>query len=148
PRSNFDRLRRRGVLVATGVVVLLLVGAALWGARAASARPPLIAVLPFETEGEGADSGFADGLRDAVTGKLARLTGLSVIDRKSVLSLAASPATTAQQAGKSLGADYVLQASVRWAKGPDGQPRVRVSPMLIRVSDGTTRWAGEPEIVS
>jgi len=150
PRSRIssDRLRQRGVLVATAAIVLMLAGAALWGARAASARPPLIAVLPFETEGEGADSGFADGLRDAVTGKLARLNGLSVIDRKSVLSLAASPPTSAQQAGKSLGADYVLQASVRWAKGADGQPRVRVSPMLIRVSDGTTRWAGEPEIVS
>jgi serine/threonine-protein kinase len=142
------RLRRRGVLVATVVIVLMLVGAALWGARAASARPPLIAVLPFETEGEGADSGFAEGLGDAVTGKLARLTGLSVIDRKSVSSLAASPPTSAQQAGKSLGADYVLQAIVRWAKGADGKPQVRVSPTLIRVSDGTTRWAGEPEIVS
>jgi serine/threonine protein kinase/tetratricopeptide (TPR) repeat protein len=148
PRMSVDRLRRREALAATLVLVLLLVGASLWRARAASARPPLIAVLPFETEGEGADSGFADGLRDAVTGKLARLTGLSVIDRKSVLSLAASPPTSAQQAGKSLGADYVLEASVRWAKGADGQPRVRVSPTLIRVSDGTTRWAGEPEIVS
>jgi TolB-like protein/tetratricopeptide (TPR) repeat protein len=108
----------------------------------------LIAVLPFETEGPGADSSFADGLRDAVTGKLARLGGLSVIDRKSVSSLGASPGTSAQQAGKSLGADFVLRASVRWAKGADGQPLVRVSPALIRVSDGTTRWAGEPEIVS
>ena len=148
PRIGSDRLRKRGIVIATVVIVLMLAGAALWGARVASAKPPLIAVLPFETEGEGADSGFADGLRDAVTGKLARLTGLSVIDRKSVLSLAASPPTSAQQAGKSLGADYVLQASVRWAKGADGQPRVRVSPTLIRVSDGTTRWAGEPEIVS
>jgi TolB-like protein/tetratricopeptide (TPR) repeat protein len=148
PRMSFDRLRRRGIVIATVVIVLMLVGAALWGARTASAKPPLIAVLPFETEGEGADSGFADGLRDAVTGKLARLTGLSVIDRKSVLSLTSSPPTSAQQAGKSLGADYVLQASVRWAKGADGRPQVRVSPTLIRVSDGTTRWAGEPEIVS
>jgi serine/threonine-protein kinase len=148
PRISVDRLGSRAALIAMLVVVLMLVGAAVWRARAASSRPPLIAVLPFETEGVGADSSFADGLRDAITGKLARLTGLSVIDRKSVLSLATSPATTAQQAGKALGADYVLQASVRWAKGPDGQPRVRVSPMLIRVSDGTTRWAGEPEIVS
>ncbi|HMH25234.1 MAG TPA: protein kinase, partial [Gemmatimonadaceae bacterium] len=146
-RIGVDRLRRRGALFAALVVVLTLIGVALWRSRAA-ARPPLIAVLPFETEGEGADSGFADGLRDAVTGKLARLTGLSVIDRKSVLSLAGSPPTSAQQAGKSLGADYVLQASVRWAKGADGKPQVRVSPTLIRVSDGTTRWAGEPEIVS
>jgi TolB-like protein/Tfp pilus assembly protein PilF len=137
-----------GALIAALLIVLVLVGGGFWRARAASVRPPLIAVLPFETEGQGADSSFADGLRDAVTGKLARLAGLSVIDRNSVLSLAAAPGTSAQQAGKSLGADYVLRASVRWAKGADGQPQVRVSPALIRVSDGTTSWAGEPEIVS
>ncbi len=148
PHLNMDAPRKRGVLIATLLMVLLLIGGAVWRGRVASARPPLIAVLPFETEGQDADSSFADGLRDAVTGKLARLGGLSVIDRKSVSSLAASPGTSAQQAGKALGADYVLQASVRWATGADGQPRVRVSPTLIRVSDGTTRWAGEPEIVS
>jgi TolB-like protein len=147
-RVNVDSARRRGALIAAVVVVLMLIGVAIWRGRTASARPPLIAVLPFETEGPGADSSFADGLRDAVTGKLARLAGLSVIDRKSVSSLGASPGTSPQQAGKSLGADYVLRASVRWAKGANGQPLVRVSPVLIRVSDGTTRWAGEPEIVS
>src|SRR5882672_5529807 len=149
PRIDGDWRRRRGALIATLVILLMLVGGgAVWRARAGSGRPPLIAVLPFETEGPDADSSFADGLRDAVTGKLARLAGLSVIDRKSVSSLAPSPGTSAQQAGKSLGADYVLGATVRWAKGADGQPLVRVSPALIRVSDGTTRWAGEPEIVS
>ncbi|HEV7838163.1 MAG TPA: protein kinase [Gemmatimonadaceae bacterium] len=149
PRLSVPTRRTRGALIATLVIVLMLVGgAAVWRARAASDKPPLIAVLPFETQGPGADSSFADGLRDAITGKLARLGGLSVIDRKSVSSLAASPGTSAQQAGKSLGADFVLRASVRWAKGADGQPLVRVSPALIRVSDGTTRWAGEPEIVS
>ncbi|HEV7388304.1 MAG TPA: protein kinase [Gemmatimonadaceae bacterium] len=153
PRVRFRRpfmASGRGItaLVATLVIAMVIVGATLWRARAASSRPPLIAVLPFETEGRGADSGFADGLRDAVTGKLARLGGLSVIDRKSVSSLAASPGLTAQQAGKALGADYVLRASVRWAKTADGQPVVRVSPELIRVSDATTRWAGDPEIVS
>ena len=148
PRVHVDSRSKRGALIATLVILVMLVGGAVWRARTASTKPPLIAVLPFETEGPGADSSFADGLRDAVTGKLARLTGLSVIDRKSVSSLTPSPGTSAQQAGKALGADYVLRASVRWAKGADGQPRVRVSPMLIRVSDGTTRWAGEPEIVS
>jgi serine/threonine-protein kinase len=147
PQLNV-RSRRRGVLIATLVIAAVLVGGAVWRARAASDKPPLIAVLPFETEGPGADSSFADGLRDAVTGKLARLGGLSVIDRKSVSSLAASPGTSPQEAGKSLGADFVLRASVRWAIGADGQPLVRVSPVLIRVSDGTTSWAGESEIVS
>ncbi len=140
--------RRRGALIATLVIALMLIGAAVWRGRAAPDRPPLIAVLRFETEGPDADSSFADGLRDAVTGKLARLGGLSVIDRKSVSSLATPGGTSPQQAGRALGADFVLRASVRWAKGADGQPRVRVSPVLIRVSDGTTSWAGEPEIVS
>ncbi|HMI48463.1 MAG TPA: serine/threonine-protein kinase, partial [Gemmatimonadaceae bacterium] len=125
--------QKRGALIGMLVVAAMLVGGTVWRVRAGSDRPPLIAVLPFETLGPGADSSFADGLRDAVTGKLARLGGLSVIDRKSVSSLAASPGTSAQQAGKSLGADYVLRASVRWAKGADGQPVVRVSPVLIRV---------------
>ena len=147
PRVQVASRRRRGALIAALVIAAILVGGAVWRGRAAAARPPLIAVLPFETEGPGADSSFADGLRDAVTGKLARLGGLSVIDRKSVSSLAASQGQTAQQAGKSL-APTVLRASVLWAKGADGQPLVRVSPALIRVSDGTTRWAGEPEIVS
>jgi eukaryotic-like serine/threonine-protein kinase len=148
PRLAMSGRRRVALLSATGVTVMILVGAAMWRARAASDKPPLIAVLPFETEGISPDSSFADGLRDAVTGKLARLGGLSVIDRKSVSSLATSPGTTPQEAGKALGADYVLRASVRWAKGRDGQPIVRVSPQLVRVSDGTTRWAGEQEIVS
>jgi serine/threonine protein kinase/tetratricopeptide (TPR) repeat protein len=154
PKSSFPQLiaptgRRRGAVIATLVVAAVLIGGgAMWKARAASSKIPLIAVLPFETQGPTTDSSFADGLRDAVTGKLARLRGLSVIDKKSVSSLAASPLTNAQQAGKSLGADFVLSATVRWAIGADSQPRVRVSPVLIRVADGTTRWAGEPEIVS
>lgn len=148
PHIAMPSRRRMGLLIAMLFVALALGGGALWRARSAPAKPPLIAVLPFETEGPGADPGFADGLRDAVTGKLARLGGLSVIDRKSVSSLTASQHTSAQQAGKSLGADFILSATVRWAKGPDGQPLVRVSPVLINVSDGTTRWAGEPEVVS
>jgi hypothetical protein len=49
------------------------------------------------------------------------------------MSLAASPPTSAQQAGKSLGADYVLQVSVWWAKGANGKPRARESDTHARV---------------
>jgi len=149
PALELPSRRGWGAIAATIVIALFVAAGSLWRARTASAAgPPLIAVLPFETEGAGSDPTFADGLGDAVTGKLARLPGLRVIDRKSVLSITASLGTTPQQAGKSLGAQFVLRASVRWAKGADGLPRVRVSPALVRVSDGTTTWAGEPEIVS
>jgi eukaryotic-like serine/threonine-protein kinase len=149
PALPLPTTRGWGAIAATIVIALLVAAGSVWRAHAGSgAGPPLIAVLPFETEGSGADPSFADGLGDAVTGKLARLPGLRVIDRKSVISLTAASPTTPQQAGKALGAEFVLRAAVRWAKGPDGRPRVRVSPALVRVSDGTTTWAGEPEIVS
>jgi tetratricopeptide (TPR) repeat protein len=51
-------------------------------------------------------------------------------------------------AGQDLGADYVLRATLRWARGADGEPRVQVSPVLVRVADGTTTWAGEPTVVT
>ena len=140
---------------ALALVLLALVGGiAAWRARASAAgsdAPPLVAVLPFEMPasagGVTPDSAFADGLGDAITGKLARLSGLRVIDRASVRSVEGA-ATHPQAAGRTLGADYVLRATLRWARGADGQPRVQVSPVLVRVADGTTRWAGEPTVVA
>jgi serine/threonine-protein kinase len=151
-------LPRRMVVasIAAAVIVIAIVASMAWRRYATTSDTqvnvlPLVAVLPFETSsgGTGAmvDSSFADGLEDAITGKLSRLAGLRVIDRSSVRSIehaAANPLRT----GAALGASYVLRATVRWARGPDGAAQVRVSPVLVRVSDGTTRWAGEPTVVS
>src|SRR4051794_18086215 len=41
--------------------------------------------------------------------------------------------------GRELGVDYLLTGTVRWEKGANGS-RVRVSPELIQVSTGSTRW--------
>ena len=134
PALELTSRRGWGAIAATIVIALILVAGSVWRARTASAAgPPLIAVLPFETEGAGADPSFADGLGDAVTGKLARLTGLRVIDRKSVLSITAPPGTTPQQAGKSLGGGIRVEGiralgegSRRPAAGA-GQPGARAS---------------------
>jgi serine/threonine-protein kinase len=136
-----------GAAAAAAVVTAALTVAAWRASASRAAGPPLVAVLPFESEGAAVDSTFADGLGDAVAGKLARLSGLRVIDRTSVAAVrdaAASPA----RAGKLLGATYVLRASLRWARDADGRVRVRVTPLLVRVADGTTRWAGDPLVVS
>jgi serine/threonine-protein kinase len=135
--------------VATAAALLLLgvLGAVVWRARSAQAKAPLVAVLPFESAGPVADSLFADGLGDAVTAKLSQLSGLRVIDRRSVLSVK-DASRSAQATGKALGADYVLRATMRWARAADGSPRVQVRPTLVRVADGTTTWAGEPQLVS
>jgi serine/threonine protein kinase/TolB-like protein/Tfp pilus assembly protein PilF len=153
--TQHKRFRRSpvpaGALVAVTLVVLS--GSAwAWRSRrdATPDGPSLVAVLPFETVGGAGgvapDTAFADGLGDAITGKLARLQRLRVIDRASVRSIAEAAARP-QAAGRTLGADYVLRATLRWARGADGVPRVQVSPVLVRVVDGTTKWAGEPTVV-
>jgi serine/threonine-protein kinase len=145
--------RRRMVPLAIAVVALASIGGGAWVWRtrmrdaAALDAPPLVAVLPFETSGAAPDSDFADALGDAITGKLARLQGLRVIDRASVRTVR-DAARRPQAAGRTLGAHYVLRATLRWARSPDGQPRVQVSPVLVRVADGTTTWAGEPTVIA
>jgi serine/threonine-protein kinase len=98
-----------------------------------------MAVLPFENLGDSADGYFADGLTDAVRGKLIGLPGLEVTARSS--SAGYKGATTPlQQIGRELGVEYILTGTVRWEKRKDGASRVQVRPELIEVARGAATW--------
>ena len=138
--------RQRAAMFATatvGAMGLLLGAESLVRARAAEAAgPPLLAVLPFESIGAAGDSTFPGALEDAVTGRLARLPSLRVIDRQSVV--AARKATAGpQRIGSALGADYVLRTSIGSLPAGGQQGDVLVRATLIRVKDGTTKWSGD-----
>ena len=99
-----------------------------------------VAVLPFENLGDSSDAYFADGLTDAVRGKLTTLPGLAVIASASSSQYKhtnKSPQEIAQELG---GVRYLLVAKVRWAKSPGAQSRVQVSPALVDVTTGTDAW--------
>ncbi len=112
------------------------------GASASSSGAKVLAVLPFENRGDSTTEYFADGVTDAVRGKLSTLPGLQVI--------ASTSSNQYKHSGKSLpeiarelGADYLLIARIRWATLPDGTSRVEVSPELVEVGPGqapTTKW--------
>jgi serine/threonine-protein kinase len=107
-----------------------------------SAGPRLLAVLPFDNLGDSADEYFADGITDEVRGKLASLPGLKVIASTSASQYRHS-GKSPQQIAKELGVPYLLLGKIRWEKHADGSSRVRVSPELVQVSEGsapTTRW--------
>jgi len=107
-----------------------------------SAGPKLLAVLPFENMGDSADAYFADGVTEAVRGKLSRLVGLDVIARGSSNQYRHTTKAP-QEIARELGADYLLTATVRWEKAPGGGSRVRVTPELVDVGPGRaprTRW--------
>ena len=107
-----------------------------------SAGPKLLAVLPFENLGDSTDAYFADGVTEAVRGKLSRLVGLDVIARGSSNQYRHTTKAP-QEIARELGADYLLTATVRWEKAPGGGSRVRVTPELVDVGPGRaprTRW--------
>ncbi len=99
-----------------------------------------VAVLPFENLGSAEDDYFADGISDAVRGKLTTLPGVEVIARASSTPYRKTTKTPKQIADE-LGVRYLLTATVRWQKGTAS--RVEVSPELVEVSGGpapTSRW--------
>jgi serine/threonine-protein kinase len=98
-----------------------------------------VAVLPFENLGRVDDEYFADGLTDAVRGKLAALPNLQVAARASSAQYKRT-SKSPQEIGRELGVQYLLTGTVRWEKDGVGQGRVQVSPELVQVSTASTKW--------
>jgi len=131
------------------VLGLLLALAAAWGVSryrgdhagtGASAGSQAIVVLPFENLGRPEDGYFSDGVTEEITNRLTGIGGLRVIARSSAKQYRGT-GKTLRQIGDELGVAYVLEGTVRWERAGDTTSRVRVSPQLIRVADGTSVWA-------
>jgi len=146
PSGRFALLRflRQRPLLAVLVVGFLVGAGVLFGWRwtrggAEGAGPTRLAVLPFENLGRPEDEYFADGVSDAVRGKLTALPGLAVIARTSSVQYRKT-AKSPRDIARELGVRYLLTGTVRWAKVPAGSNRVQVSPELIEI-----KAAGAPE---
>jgi TolB-like protein/tetratricopeptide (TPR) repeat protein/tRNA A-37 threonylcarbamoyl transferase component Bud32 len=139
--------RSRAPLVAgiAAVIVLAAVGAyfLLRGGGAATSAEPgkkMMAVLPFENMGAPDQEYFADGITEEITSRLSGLSGLGVIARTSAMQYKKTTKSV-QEIGKELGIEYALQGTIRWSKDEGGTVRVRISPALVRVADGTQVWS-------
>jgi TolB-like protein/tetratricopeptide (TPR) repeat protein len=113
----------------------------LWRHDGPTAEPGVkrLAVLPFDNLGGAEDEYFADGVTDEIRGKLSALPTLQVTASRSAAEYKKSSKDLATIA-RELGVDYLLVGKVRWEKGEGARSRVRVSPELIEVSTGSTRW--------
>jgi TolB-like protein len=101
-----------------------------------------VAVLPFENLGSPEDDYFADGIADAVRGKLTSLPRVQVIARGSSTPYKKSTKTP-RQIAQELEVGYLLTATVRWQKGAGAASRVEVSPELVEISGSgtpTSKW--------
>jgi len=144
PRRHRDH--RRGLVLALVSVVVLITGAVLLvrhfseGPGPTSPERKMIAVLPFENLGPPDDEYFANGTTDAITARLASVSGLGVISRQSAMQYKKTTKSI-RQIGGELGVDYILEGTVQREQPGDPASRVRVIPQLIRVSDDTHVWA-------
>ena len=143
-----NRSERRGLIMATGLaVVLLLLASSSWywyghkpAAAAVPDNTPSLAVLPFENLGTADDAYFADGMTEEISSRLGTLSGLRVIGRQSAKSYANTIKPVAQ-IGKELGVAYLLTGTVRWDRSRAGHNLVKVLPVLQRASDGAQMWS-------
>src|SRR5439155_20371397 len=106
----------------------------------------MLAVLPFENRGAGADEYFADGLTEAIATRLGSVRRLGVIAWQSASQYKGTNKSR-QQIGRELGVQYILDGSVRWEKA-GGASRVRVSTTLRRLTDAALAWGGQHDPTS
>jgi len=148
PVQSLGARRRRVTLSAIGAAaaVLVVVASAIVWTRdmrpAAKGGLPRLAVLPFENGGRSEDAYFVDGMTEAITTRLASLSGLRVIGRQSARRYGRTDKSL-RQIGSELEVDYLLTGSVRWDRSSPRNNRVSVRPALVRVSDETQVW-GQP----
>jgi len=140
-----------GSVIAAGAVVtvIALILAIRHGLFAPAAPPQkglaadnrkMLVVLPFENLGAPEDEYFAGGVTDAITARLASVSGLGVISRQSAIQYRKTTKSI-KQIGEELGVDYILEGTVQRERSSDPTSRVRVIPQLIRVADDTNIWA-------
>src|SRR6266566_430744 len=137
--------RRHPLRLALVVVGLLASGwlliGQLAGAHVAKTREPkTLVVLPFANLGPTGDQYFTDGVTEEITARLSAIGDWRVIASTSA-NLYRNSRKGIREIGAELGADYVLEGSVRWERSAQGPARVRVTPQLITTADATHLWA-------
>src|SRR5437763_15091534 len=137
------RSRVRWAEVAIALLALAAIVAAFLFVLRRSMRSALtvaeksIAVLPFENlSEEKANAFFADGVQDEILTNLARIAGLKVISRTSVMQYKPGLQRNPREIGQQLGVAHLLEGSVQRAAN-----RVRVNAQLIDARTDAHLWA-------
>ena len=99
----------------------------------APSERPSVAVLPFNTIGDG-DQYFADGITEAVTTELGRVGGLRVIASASTFRY--RDTTAFRDIARDLGVGLVVRGSVQRASA-----MVRIDVSLVDTRDDTALWS-------
>jgi TolB-like protein/Tfp pilus assembly protein PilF len=138
------KLRRIGTISSVAIIIVLLAIAVRFlpekQTQTSSSKIRLV-VLPFENLGPTEDEYLADGITDTITAHLGGIHGLGVISHQSAMQYKQTDKNT-HQIAKELGVDYILEGSVQHEQSSEQISRVRITPQLVRISDGMRVWTG------
>ncbi len=135
------RLPVRGWFALAGVIVLGLLAVAYFASRSrmdSAAQPKIrsLAVLPLKNlSGDPAQEYLADGMTEALIGRLSGIHDLRVISRTSVMRFK-NPQLSVPEIARTLGVDALVEGSVM----REGN-RIRVTAQLIRGSTDEHFWS-------
>jgi TolB-like protein/Tfp pilus assembly protein PilF len=134
-------IRRNPSSALLAASVVALIGAVGWNVwKSELIQRPLttgIAVLPFENLGDQKENSlFVDGVQDDILTKLAKIAGLKVISRTSVMAYRGKQ--NVHQIGDALRVSHVLEGSAR--RSGD---RIHLNAQLIDTRTDTHVWAEE-----
>src|ERR1044072_2930983 len=122
--------RGQGSGVAPSSIQVMPAGPIEWGGR------PSVAVLPFNNlSGDAEQDYFSDGITEDIITALSKYRSLAVVARNSSFTFKGAGGD-ARSVGLTLGADYLVDVSVR--KTVD---RVRVTAQLAETESGRQLWA-------
>ena len=123
--------------IGVAVTVVIVLTAAGWRWLRRQSAPIPIAVLPLANLNQDpANDFYADGLTGEIIRNLSIIEGLTVRSESSSFAFKGKP-LKAQDAGRQLGADYLVEGSVLRS----GQ-QLRISVQLVRASDDFPMWSG------
>jgi TolB-like protein/DNA-binding winged helix-turn-helix (wHTH) protein len=98
-------------------------------------RKPVVAVLPFTNlSGDPDQEHIGDGITEDITTVLVKYRSLLIVARNSAFSFKGRVGDV-RQVGADLGADYIVEGSVRRTDG-----RIRVTAHLIETASGRLIW--------
>ena len=138
------RIRTRAQLLAMAAIALVSIGIAgysAWrrGVTGAVPHESTVAVLPLETYGDSLERELGFGLSDEIATALVTVPGVRVMSRSGAAT-SRNGDLDPQKIGRDLGADYLVQGTLRQVGG-----RLTVLARLVQAKDGALLWADHYE---
>ncbi len=145
PPERRQRPQMRGLLIAGGIAILAGAVAYFgflhppWGARGSAGAPQIrsIAVLPLDNySGDPSQDYFAEGMTDALTADLARISQIRVISRGSAMQFGGGNRPSTPEIANVLDVDAIVEGSVNRS----GE-RVLITVQLVDARADRHMWA-------